>query len=123
MLGRRTSARLEKSDFRGARAASRRPDRARRSPCGPRRNSRARPPFGLSSGRDTYRDALMGVIRKKARGRKVTAPGTPKKEPAPDLMEALTASLDEAAAGRRARANGGGGGPRGGPPRPPGGKT
>ena len=67
--------------------------------------------FDIKRYKDTYRDALMGVIRKKARGKKVTVPEAPKREEATDIMAALQASLD-AAAGRRASgkrgSNGGG---------------
>jgi DNA end-binding protein Ku len=57
--------------------------------------------FDITKYKDTYRGALMGVIRKKARGKKVTVPAEPEHEEAADLMAALQASLD-AAAGRRA---------------------
>jgi DNA end-binding protein Ku len=77
--------------------------------------------FDVAKYRDTYRDALMRVIRKKAKGQKVTAPAAPEREHAPDLMSALQASL-EAASGRRAAARSAKGGdpPSAGGPRGPG---
>jgi DNA end-binding protein Ku len=60
--------------------------------------------FDIGRYRDRYRQQLMAVIRKKARGQEVTVPETPEPERAPDLMDALRASLDEARAGRRTTA-------------------
>lgn len=56
--------------------------------------------FDIGRYKDTYRDELMSVIRKKARGQKITAPKPEAREEAPDLMAALQKSL-ESAAGRR----------------------
>jgi DNA end-binding protein Ku len=50
--------------------------------------------FDISRYKDRYRQQLMGVIRKKARGQRIEVPDAPKTEAAPDLMEALRASLD-----------------------------
>jgi DNA end-binding protein Ku len=52
--------------------------------------------FDIGQYKDRYRQQLMGVIRKKARGQKIEVPETPKAETAPDLMEALRASLEGA---------------------------
>jgi DNA end-binding protein Ku len=47
----------------------------------------------------------MGVIRKKARGGTIEVPETPTAETAPDLMEALRASLEGAGSARRKTAS------------------
>jgi DNA end-binding protein Ku len=47
---------------------------------------------------DTYRNALLKVIRDKSKGKEVHAETTPEPEEAPDLMEALRASIESARA-------------------------
>jgi DNA end-binding protein Ku len=59
--------------------------------------------------KDTYREALMGVIESKRTGKKTTPVEAPKASAAPDLLAALQASLaetksDEAASKPKARA-------------------
>ena len=66
--------------------------------------------FDITRYEDTYRGALMGVIRKKAKGQKIRLPEPAEREEAPDLMAALQASLEASAgrrAGRRRTSNGG----------------
>jgi DNA end-binding protein Ku len=48
---------------------------------------------------DTYRNALLEIIEKKARGEKIEAPEPPPAEETDDLMAALEASLSEAGKG------------------------
>jgi DNA end-binding protein Ku len=55
---------------------------------------------------DTYRDALMKVIRAKQRGETVAAAPEPEREEPTDLMAALRASIEQAKGGRR-RSDGG----------------
>jgi DNA end-binding protein Ku len=62
--------------------------------------------FDIGRYKDRYRQQLMGVIRKKARGQKIEVPEAPKAETAPDLMEALRASLEGAGGAGRTRASG-----------------
>jgi DNA end-binding protein Ku len=62
--------------------------------------------FDIGRYKDRYRQQLMGVIRKKARGQKIEVPDAPKAETAPDLMEALRASLEGAGGAGRTRASG-----------------
>jgi DNA end-binding protein Ku len=57
--------------------------------------------FDIGRYKDRYRQQLMGVIRKKARGQKIEVPEAPRAETAPDLMEALRASLEGASGSRR----------------------
>src|SRR4051794_4025073 len=52
--------------------------------------------------KDTYRDALMGVIKRKRKGETAHAETTPEPEETADLMEALRASLESAKGGRAA---------------------
>jgi DNA end-binding protein Ku len=52
---------------------------------------------------DTYRARLMSVIEQKSQGKKVKAPKLEEGAAPPDLMAALTASLDEARKARAAR--------------------
>jgi hypothetical protein len=78
--------------------------------------------FDISRYKDRYRQQLMGVIRKKARGQRIEVPDAPKTEAAPDLMEALRASLD-GTGGSRGKGGGSKKAPRsrscdGGPRRP-----
>jgi DNA end-binding protein Ku len=61
---------------------------------------------------DEYRKRLLKVVRKKQKGEEVQAAPREEREPAPDLMEALRASVEAAQKGRRsgprkARGNGG----------------
>jgi DNA end-binding protein Ku len=56
--------------------------------------------FDIGKYRDRYRQEVMGVIRKKARGGTIDVPEAPEPEAAPDLMEALQASLEEARSSR-----------------------
>jgi DNA end-binding protein Ku len=63
--------------------------------------------FDISRYKDRYRRQLMGLIRKKARGQRIEVPEPPRAETAPDLMEALRASLEGAGDSRRK-----GGGPK-----------
>jgi DNA end-binding protein Ku len=56
---------------------------------------------------DTYRDTLCEIIKAKRKGETVEAPKVEKPTKAPDLMEALEASLSQARGGRgRARRDG-----------------
>jgi DNA end-binding protein Ku len=57
--------------------------------------------FDISRYKDRYRQQLMGVIRKKARGQKIEVPEAPSAETAPDLMEALRVSLEGSGRSRR----------------------
>jgi len=59
--------------------------------------------------KDTYREKLLKVIKQKARGKAVKPPERREPERAPDLLEALRASLAEGRGGG-ARASGGKGG-------------
>jgi DNA end-binding protein Ku len=52
---------------------------------------------------DTYRARLLSVIEQKSQGKKVKAPKLEEGAAPPDLMAALTASLDEARKARAAR--------------------
>jgi DNA end-binding protein Ku len=52
--------------------------------------------FDIGRYKDRYRQQLMAVIRKKARGQEIEIPEAREPEGAPDLMEALRASLEEA---------------------------
>ena len=65
-------------------------------------------PFDMTKYRDTYRDAVLDLIERKANGEEIAiearAPASP--EPAPDLMSALEASLAEVR--NRGRSNGNG---------------
>ena len=49
--------------------------------------------FTPSKYEDSYRAALLKVVRKKAKGKKIEAPKPEKRKKAPDLMDALQASL------------------------------
>jgi DNA end-binding protein Ku len=55
--------------------------------------------FDITRYKDTYRNQLMSIIRKKAKGQKITVPKASQREEAPDLMAALQKSLEDA--GRR----------------------
>jgi DNA end-binding protein Ku len=57
--------------------------------------------FDPTQYQDTYRDKLLAVIEQKRQGKTVKPPEVEKGEAPPDLMAALTASLEEA---RKARA-------------------
>jgi DNA end-binding protein Ku len=49
--------------------------------------------------KDCYRERLERVVKQKRKGEKIKAPSEPKQpEPAPDLMEALKATLEKAGA-------------------------
>jgi DNA end-binding protein Ku len=61
--------------------------------------------FDIGRYKDRYRQQLMGVIRKKARGGTIEVPETPTAKTAPDLMEALRASLEGAGSARRKTAS------------------
>ncbi len=52
--------------------------------------------FDPSKYRDTYRDALLKVIRQKQKGKEIKVPERQEPSTPDDLMEALRASLDEA---------------------------
>ncbi len=52
--------------------------------------------------KDTYRDALMDVIKRKRKGEKIHTETTPEPEETADLMEALRASLASAKGGKSA---------------------
>ncbi len=69
-------------------------------------------PFRPEKYDDTYRDALCEIIRAKRAGKETHVPEVEEPERAPDLMEALRASL-EAAQRRRPRAGGADGAPDG----------
>jgi DNA end-binding protein Ku len=56
--------------------------------------------------KDTYRDALMKVIRAKQRGETVEVAPEPEREEPADLMEALRASIEQAKGGSRRRGDG-----------------
>jgi DNA end-binding protein Ku len=51
--------------------------------------------------KDTYRDALCDIIRRKRKGEEVHVEPVEKPEEAPDLMEALRASLESAGGSRK----------------------
>jgi DNA end-binding protein Ku len=53
---------------------------------------------------DTYRDALLAVIKAKRKGKEVHVERPEREEEPPDLMAALRASLEDAAGGSRKRA-------------------
>jgi len=55
-------------------------------------------PFDVSRYRDTYRDAVLDLIDRKAAGEEIVVPPSPKQPAlkAPDLMAALEASLEQA---------------------------
>jgi DNA end-binding protein Ku len=55
--------------------------------------------------KDTYRDALCGIIRAKRAGREVRRAPETEEEAPPDLLEALRASIDAAGRGRGARSD------------------
>lgn len=55
---------------------------------------------------DRYRKALLELIEAKVRGQEVTVPPPPVEQPTLDLMAALRASLEKAAAGNGVRAPG-----------------
>jgi DNA end-binding protein Ku len=55
---------------------------------------------------DTYREALMDVIRAKQRGETVAVAPEPEREEPTDLMAALRASIEQAQGGRRGRDGG-----------------
>ncbi len=57
--------------------------------------------FEPDSYEDTYRDALMGVIERKARGEAIEAPDGQPQAPGGDLLAALEASLKGSGAGKR----------------------
>ena len=59
---------------------------------------------------DTYRARLLSVIEQKSQGKKVKAPKLEEGAAPPDLMAALTASLDEARTARAARGKSSSGG-------------
>jgi DNA end-binding protein Ku len=59
---------------------------------------------------DCYRERLMRVIEQKKKGERVKAPEEPKEpKPAPDLMAALEATLDQMGAGKGDRKGDGAG--------------
>jgi DNA end-binding protein Ku len=58
--------------------------------------------FDPSKYRDTYRDALLKVIRQKQKGKEITVPERQEPSTPDDLMEALRASLDAAKGKRQA---------------------
>jgi DNA end-binding protein Ku len=68
---------------------------------------------------DTYRQAVLELIERKAQGKQIAVQPTPEAAaaPAPDLMSALKASLDAV------RAREGGGAPKRGKPKAAGGKA
>ena len=57
--------------------------------------------FDPSKYRDTYRDALLKVIRQKQKGKEIKVPERQEPSTPDDLMEALRASLDEAKGSRK----------------------
>src|SRR5918999_483356 len=60
---------------------------------------------------DCYRERLKCVVEEKKKGKKIKAPSEPKEPtPAPDLMEALQATLERMGSGKRDGGNGSGGG-------------
>jgi DNA end-binding protein Ku len=65
--------------------------------------------FDIEKYEDTYRKALLKVIRAKAKGKEVHVERQPQPEEAPDLMAALRASVEAANGGRKAarKSNGG----------------
>ena len=66
---------------------------------------RFRGSFDPSKYKDTYTDRLLDVIKRKLRGEEVHVAAEPEPEEAPDLMEALRASIEaRSGAGRKAAA-------------------
>lgn len=66
--------------------------------------------FDIEKYEDTYRKALLKVIRAKAKGKEVHVERQPQPEEAPDLMAALRASVEAAHRGKKkaaSRSNGG----------------
>ena len=57
-------------------------------------------PFEPEQYEDTYRDTLCEIIKASARARRSRRPSPSKPKAAPDLMAALKASLEQAAAGK-----------------------
>lgn len=56
---------------------------------------------------DCYRERLKRVVKQKQKGEKVKAPSEPKQpKPAPDLMEALRATLERMGDGRGRKSDG-----------------
>ncbi len=51
-------------------------------------------PFASGDYEDTYRERLMALIRRKAKGKKIEIPERSEPEPPDDLAAALQASLD-----------------------------
>ena len=62
---------------------------------------RFRGSFEPSKYKDTYTDRLLGVIKRKLRGEEVHVAAEPEPEEAPDLMEALRASIEARSGARR----------------------
>ncbi|HEU0303804.1 MAG TPA: Ku protein [Gaiellaceae bacterium] len=60
--------------------------------------------FDHSKYEDEYRKRLLRVVKRKQKGEEVHAPAREKEEPAPDLMEALWASVEAAKKSRNGRA-------------------
>jgi DNA end-binding protein Ku len=54
--------------------------------------------------KDTYRDALLKVIRAKRKGQEVHVAPEVEEEEAPDLLTALRASVERSKSGRRRKA-------------------
>jgi DNA end-binding protein Ku len=64
---------------------------------------------------DCYRQRLEKVVEQKKKGQKVKVPSEPEQpKPAPDLMEALQATLEKMGSGKRDGARSSGNGKRGG---------
>jgi DNA end-binding protein Ku len=59
--------------------------------------------FDPSKYRDTYRDALLKLIRKKRKGEEIHVEERREEEPPPDLLEALRASVERHSRGGAAR--------------------
>src|SRR6185503_20938970 len=57
-------------------------------------------PFKPEQYKDTYRDTLCDIIKAKRSGETIEAPEPEKPKAAPDLMEALKASLEQAGDGK-----------------------
>jgi len=57
--------------------------------------------FDISNYRDTYRERLLEVIDRKRQGKTTKPKAVPTEEKPPDLMAALTASLDQARKGKQ----------------------
>ncbi len=67
-------------------------------------------PFEPGQYKDTYRDTLCEVIKAKRAGETIEEPKPEKPKEAPDLMEALQASLEQASQGKaKAKSSNGGG--------------